>query len=172
MSLSMSSASLPVFRQSLGHLRHIVQKGINDAQARGYAPQVLMQARLAPDMLPFSRQVTVACDVVKIWGHRMQGLEPPTYPNDETTLEQLQARIDRTLAWLATLPADVLDGAEECDITMPAGHGQTKTLRGEDYLKHWAIPNLFFHITTAYAILRHNGVPLGKRDFLYGPDTP
>lgn len=172
MTISLSSASLPVFQKSLGHLRHIVQKGIDDAQTRGYAPQVLMQARLAPDMLPFSRQVTVACDVVKIWGHRMQGLEPPKYPNDETRLEQLQDRIDQTLTWLATVPAAALDGAEERDITMPAGNGQLRTLRGEDYLKHWALPNFFFHITTAYAILRHNGVPLGKHDFLYGPDTP
>lgn len=171
MSLSMSSASLPVFRRALGNLRHIVQIGIEDAQARGYAPQVLMQARLAPDMLPLSRQVTVACDVVKLWGHRMQDLQPPKYPNDESTLEQLQARIDQTLAWLATIPAAALDGAEEREITMPAGNGQTQTLRGEDYLKHWALPNLFFHISTAYAILRHKGVPLGKHDYLYGPNA-
>ncbi|MDP1657593.1 MAG: DUF1993 domain-containing protein [Hylemonella sp.] len=169
MSISLSSASLPVFRQALGNLRHIVQKGIDDAKARGYAPQVLMQARLAPDMLPFSRQVTVACDVVKIWGHRMQGLEPPKYPNDETDLEQLQARIDQTLIWLDSLSATELDAAGDRSITMPAGNGQTRTLRCEDYLKHWALPNLFFHITTAYAILRHNGVRLNKHDYLYGP---
>ncbi|WP_066707444.1 DUF1993 domain-containing protein [Curvibacter delicatus] len=168
--MRLSSASLPVFRKALGNLRHIVQKGINDAKARGYAPQVLMQARLAPDMLPFSRQVTVACDVVKIWGHRMQGLEPPKYPNDETALEQLQTRIDQTLSWLSTLPPDGLDGMADQDITMPAGLGQTRTLCGEDYLQQWALPNLFFHITTAYAILRHNGVPLNKHDYLYGPD--
>lgn len=169
--MRLSAASLPLFRKALGNLRHIVQKGINDAQARGYAPQVLMQARLAPDMLPFSRQVTVACDVVKIWGHRMQDLEPPKYPNDETTLEELQTRIDQTLVWLATLPATVLDEAEDRDITMPAGHGQTRTLQSDDYLQHWALPNLFFHITTAYAILRHNGVPLNKHDYLYGPGS-
>ncbi|PHM19584.1 MAG: hypothetical protein CK604_12325 [Curvibacter sp. PD_MW3] len=169
--MRLSAASLPLFRKVLGNLRHIVQKGINDAQARGYAPQVLMQARLAPDMLPFSRQVTVACDVVKIWGHRMQDLEPPKYPNDETTLEELQTRIDQTLVWLATLPSTVLDEAEDRDITMPAGHGQTRTLRSDDYLQHWALPNLFFHITTAYAILRHNGVPLNKHDYLYGPGS-
>lgn len=167
--MRLSSASLTVFRQALGNLRHIVQKGINDAKARGYAPQVLMQARLAPDMLPFSRQVTVACDVVKIWGHRMQDLEPPKYANDETTLEQLQTRIDQTLAWLATLPSNVLDGDKDRDITMPTGQGQTRTLRSEDYLQHWALPNLFFHITTAYTILRHNGVQLTKHDYLYGP---
>ena len=106
------SASLPVFRQTLGNLRYIVQKGINDAQARGYAPQVLMLTRLAPDML---------------------------------------------------------DDAEDRDITMPTGQGQNWTLRSEDYLQHWALPNLFFHITTAYAILRHNGVQLNKHDYLYGP---
>jgi len=165
----MSSASLPVFRQSLSHLRHIVQKGIADAQARGYAPQVLMQARLAPDMLPFSRQVTVACDVAKIWGHRMLGQEPPQHANDEATLEQLQARIDQTLTWLSTIPTDVLNGGEKRCITLPAGKGQTRTMPGEDYLKHWALPNLYFHVSMAYAILRHNGVPLGKYDYLYGP---
>jgi hypothetical protein len=169
MSLSMSGVSLPVFRKALLNLHHIVQKGIDDALTRGYAPEVLMQARLAPDMLPFSRQVTVVCDVVKIWGHRMRGQEPPKYANDETTLQQLQARIDQTLAWLATLPVSALDGTEDQLITVPAGHGQTQTLRCEDYLKHWALPNLFFHLTTAYAILRHNGVPLGKQDYLYGP---
>lgn len=170
MSISLSSASLPVFDRSLAHLRHIVQKGMADAQARAYAPQVLMQARLAPDMLPFSRQVTVTCDVVKIWGHRMQGLEPPRDANDESTLEQLQERIDRTRAWLATMPSSVLDGAEEREIAMPTGGGARRLMRAEDYLKHWALPNFFFHLTTAYAILRHNGVRLGKHDFLYGPE--
>jgi hypothetical protein len=169
MSLSMSGVSLPVFRKALLNLHHIVQKGIDDALTRGYAPEVLMQARLAPDMLPFSRQVTVVCDVVKIWGHRMLGQEPPKYANDETTLQQLQARIDQTLAWLSTLPESALDGTEDQPITVPAGHGKTNTLSRQDYLKHWALPNLFFHLTTAYAILRHNGVPLGKQDYLHGP---
>ena len=169
MSLSMSGVGLPVFRKALLNLRHIVQKGIDDSQTRGYAPEVLMQARLAPDMLPFSRQVTVVCDVTKIWGHRMLGQEPPKYANDETTLQQLQTRIDQTLVWLATLPESALDGTEDQPIIVPAGHGETNTLSRQDYLQHWALPNLFFHLTTAYAILRHNGVQLGKQDYLYGP---
>lgn len=171
MSVSLSTASLPVFRRMLGHLRHIVQRGMDHAQTQGIAPQQLMQARLAPDMLPLSRQVTVACDVVKIWGHRMQGLEPPKYANDETTLAQLQQRIDQTQVWLATLPAEFLDGAEEREITVPAGGGQQRTMRGQDYLQHWALPNFYFHVSMAYAILRHLGVPLGKQDYLYGPES-
>jgi hypothetical protein len=99
----------------------------------------------------------------------MLGQEPPKYANDETTLQQLQARIDQTLAWLSTLPESALDGTEDQPITVPAGHGKTNTLSRQDYLKHWALPNLFFHLTTAYAILRHNGVPLGKQDYLHGP---
>lgn len=170
--MSLSTDSLPVFRRMLEHLHHIVHKGMVDAQARNYAPQVLMQARLAPDMLPFSRQVTVACDVVKIWGHRMLDQEPPQYPNDESTLTQLQERIDQTLAWLATVPAEVLDGAEQRDVRMPLGGGRSRTLSSRDYLQHWALPNFYFHVSMAYAILRHNGVPLGKHDYLYGPQAP
>ncbi len=169
MTLSMSSASLPVFQQMLGNLKHFLDKGLAHAQARKFDPQVLVAARLAPDMLPFSRQVLIACDAAKLGAARLSGLEAPRYDDTESTFEELQARIDKTLAWLATVPADTLDGTEGKDITFPVGRdGATRTMKGEAYLKHWVLPNMYFHVTTAYAILRHNGVELGKADYLNG----
>ncbi len=169
MTLSMSSASLPVFQQMLGNLKHFLDKGLAHAQARKFDPQVLVAARLAPDMLPFSRQVLIACDAAKLGAARLSGLEAPRYDDTESTFEELQARIDKTLAWLANVPADTLDGTEGKDITFPVGRdGATRTMKGEAYLKHWVLPNMYFHVTTAYAILRHNGVELGKADYLNG----
>ncbi len=169
MTLSMSSASLPVFQQMLGNLKHFLDKGLAHAQARKFDPQVLVAARLAPDMLPFSRQVLIACDAAKLGAARLSGLEAPRYDDTESTFEELQARIDKTLAWLATVQADTLDGTEGKDITFPVGRdGATRTMKGEAYLKHWVLPNMYFHVTTAYAILRHNGVELGKADYLNG----
>ncbi len=169
MTISMSSASLPVFQQMLGNLKHFLDKGLAHAQARKFDPQVLVNARLAPDMLPFSRQVLIACDAAKLGAARISGLEAPKYDDTESTIEELKARIDKTLAWLATVPADRLDGTEDKDITFPVGRdGSTRTMKGEAYLKHWVLPNMYFHVTTAYAILRHNGVELGKVDYLSG----
>jgi len=169
MTISMSSASLPVFQKMLGNLSHFLDKGLAHAQARKFDPQVLVTARLAPDMLPFSRQVLIACDAAKLGVARLSGLEAPKYDDTESTLEELKARIDKTLAWLATVPADKVDGTEDKDVTFPVGRdGTTRTMKGEAYLKHWVLPNMFFHVTTAYAILRHNGVELGKTDYLNG----
>lgn len=169
MTVSMSSASLPVFQKMLGNLKHILAKGQAHAQARKFDPQVLTQYRLAPDMLPFTRQVLIACDAAKLCVARIAGLEAPKFDDQESTFEELQARIDKTLAWLATVQAEQLDGTEDKDITFPVGRdGSTRTMKAEAYLKHWATPNVYFHVTTAYAILRHNGVELGKADFLNG----
>lgn len=169
MTISMSSASLPVFQQMLGNLKHFLDKGLAHAQARKFDPQVLVTARLAPDMLPFSRQILIACDAAKLGVARLSGLEAPKYDDTESTIEELKARIDKTLAWLATVPADKLDGTEDKDITFPVGRdGSTRTMKGEAYLKHWVLPNMYFHVTTAYALLRHNGVDLGKIDYLSG----
>ena len=168
MAISMSSASLPVFQLMLGNLKHILDKGLAHAQARKFDPLVLTQSRLAPDMFPLSRQILIACDVAKLGVARMTGLEAPKFDDTETTIDELKGRIDKTLAWLATVPADKLDGIESKDITFPVGKEATRTMKAEDYLKHWVLPNLFFHITTAYAILRHNGVDLGKVDYLMG----
>lgn len=168
MSISMSSASLPIFRTMLGNLSHLLDKGQAHAQARKFDPQVLVAYRLAPDMLPFSRQIQIACDAAKNGVARISGVEAPRFEDNEATFEDLRARIAKTLAWLETVPADKLDGTEDKDITFPVGRDATRTMKGEAYLKHWALPNLFFHVTTAYLILRHNGVELGKSDYLIG----
>lgn len=168
MAISMSSASLPVFQLMLGNLKHILDKGLAHAQARKFDPLLLTQSRLAPDMFPLSRQILIACDVAKLGVARMTGLEAPKFDDTESTFDELKGRIDKTLAWLATVPADKLDGIEAKDITFPVGKEATRTMKAEDYLKHWVLPNLFFHITTAYAILRHNGVDVGKADYLMG----
>ena len=168
MAISMSSASLPVFRTMLGNLSHLLEKGQAYAQARKFDPQVLVTYRLAPDMLPFSRQIQIACDAAKNGVARISGVEAPKFEDNEATFDELRARIAKTLAWLDTVPAAKLDGTEYKDITFPVGRESTRTMKGEAYLKHWVLPNLFFHVTTAYAILRHNGVDLGKADYLAG----
>jgi hypothetical protein len=138
------------------------------AQARKFDPLVLTAARLAPDMLPLTKQIQIACDGPKNGMARITGLEAPKFDDTETTFEELKARIAKTLAWLETMPADKLNGTEDKDITFPVGREATRTMKGEAYLKHWVLPNFFFHVTTAYAILRHNGVELGKSDYLAG----
>jgi hypothetical protein len=168
MTISMSSASLPICRTMLHNLSHILDKGLAHAQARKIDPQVFATDRLAPDMLPFTRQIQIACDAAKNGVARLSGMEAPRFEDNETTFEDLKARIAKTLAWLETVPADKLDGSEGKDITFPVGREATRTMKGEAYLKHWMLPNLFFHVTTAYAILRHNGVDLGKADYLVG----
>lgn len=168
MPISMSSASLPIFRTTLSNLDHILGKGLAHAQARKIDPQVLVSDRLAPDMLPLSRQVQIACDAAKNGVARISGVEAPRFEDTEATFEELRARIGKTLEWLETVPAAKLDGTEDKEITFPVGREATRTMKGEAYLKHWALPNFFFHVTTAYAILRHNGVELGKADYLRG----
>ena len=168
MTISLSSASLPVFIQFLGNLKHLLTTAKQDVAARGYDEQALVQYRLAPDMLPFKTQICIACDVAKLCAARVGGLEAPKYENVENTLDELIERIDKTVAWLQTVPASAIDGQEGKEITFPVGKGGTRTLLGEAYVKTWALPNLYFHITTAYAILRHNGVALGKADYLTG----
>jgi uncharacterized protein len=168
MTISMSSASLPVFTAMLGNLGHIVAKAEAHAESRKFDPAVLVHYRLAPDMLPFTRQIQIACDAAKNGVARISGVEAPTFEDIEASFPELKARIRKTLDYLATVPADRLNGTEDKEITFPAGGGSTRTMKGEAYLKHWALPNFFFHISMAYAILRHNGVELGKKDYLAG----
>ena len=171
MSITLSSASLPVFKRFLANLRFILTKAQADVSARGYDEQALVQFRLAPDMLPFKTQICIACDAAKLCASRIGGLEAPKYENTENTLAELIGRIDRTAQWLNTVPAEALDGQQSKEITLPMGKDRTRTMSAEAYLKTWALPNMFFHITTAYAILRHNGVVLGKSDYLVGEDV-
>ena len=168
MTISMSSASLPVFKTMLANLSHILDKGEAHAQARKFDPTVLLQYRLAPDMLPFTRQVLIACDGPKNGIARISGVEAPKFDDTEATFPELKARIQKTLDYLASVPADRIDGTEDKEITFPVGRDKTRTMTGEAYLKHWVLANFHFHITMAYAILRHNGVELGKSDYLAG----
>ena len=119
-------------------------------------------------MLPFASQIRIACDAAKNGSARVSGLEAPRFADDETTFDQLQARIQSTLAWLETLPVDAFDGREAANITFSIGRDKTRTMSGEAYLKHHALPDFYFHLVTAYNLLRHGGVDLGKVDYLMG----
>ncbi|PUE47127.1 hypothetical protein B9Z47_12595 [Limnohabitans sp. 2KL-1] len=169
MTLSMSSASVPVCTRMLTNLSHILSKAEQFVDAKKIDPTALTGYRLAPDMFPFTRQVLIACDAAKNGVARLAGIDAPKFDDTETTFTQLQERIQKTLAFIATVPAAALDGTEDKEITFPAGPGKTRTMKGQDYLMGWMLPNLFFHITTAYSILRHNGVDVGKVDYLLGP---
>jgi uncharacterized protein len=168
MSMSMYAASVPVFQHMLKNLIHILEKAEANAQARKFEPAVLTTARLAPDMLPFTRQILIACDAAKLGVSRISGMEAPKFEDNEASFADLKGRIQKTLDYLATVPAAALDGTEEKEITFPAGRDKTRTMNGQAYLTLHVLPNFFFHVTTAYAILRHNGVDLGKTDYLAG----
>lgn len=171
MTMSMSAASLPVFTAMLRNLSHILAKAAAHADAKKFDPAVLLQYRLAPDMLPFTRQILIACDAAKNGVARISGVEAPRFEDNEATFPELQERIRKTLDYLASVPANKIDGTEDKEITFPAGRDKTRTMTAEAYLKQWALPNFFFHITTAYLILRHNGVELGKADYLAGANA-
>jgi hypothetical protein len=164
---SMHAFSVDLFSNALGNLSWILEKGAASAASRKIEPAVLLAARLAPDMLPLTRQIQIAADLAKNSVARLAGQEPPRYEDTETTIEQLRARLARTIDFLKSVPASAFEGAETRDIKLPAGE-RTLEFKGLAFLQTWAIPNLFFHVTTAYNILRHNGVDLGKRDFIGG----
>lgn len=168
MPITMSSASLPVFQHMLGNLSHLLDKAVASAEARKFDASVLIQSRLAPDMLPLARQVLIACDAAKNGAARISGIEAPKFDDTESTFAELKARIQKTLDFLATIPSEKMDGTEDKDISFPVGKDNVRTMKAEAYLKLWVLPNFFFHITTAYALLRHNGVDLGKADYLLG----
>jgi hypothetical protein len=168
MTISMYSASVPVFKNMLGNLGHFLDKAQAHADAKKYDSQVLVDSRLAPDMLPLRKQVQIACDAAKNGLARLSGAEAPKFEDSETTVAQLKERIRKTLDYIDSVPRSQIDGCEDRDITFPVGRDATRTMKGEAYLLNWALPNLFFHVTTAYAILRHNGVELGKSEYLMG----
>ena len=165
MTLSMHQASAPLFRQGLDALAAVLDKAVAQCAERKIDPAVLLADRLAPDMFPFTRQVQLACDFAKNTLSRLAGREPPRFEDIETTMPELQERIARTLALVDGVPAAAVDGAEGRTVTLSIG-GQTMSFRGQDYLLHFALPNFFFHLTAAYLILRHNGIQIGKRDFI------
>lgn len=167
----MHQASAPAFRVGLTSLSAILDKMVAHCGERGIDPAVLLAARLAPDMFPFTRQVQIAADFAKGTVARLAGRDPPKFEDVETTPLQLQERIARTLVFVESVPATEVDGSEDRDITLPIG-GRSMTFKGQPYLLQFALPNFYFHLTTAYVILRHNGLPIGKLDFIGGlPDA-
>ena len=165
MTLSMYAVSVPVFVRGLTNLSAILDKAAASAEARKIDPSVLIAARLAPDMNPFSAQIQIASDRAKGAGARLTATDAPSFPDTETTFPELQARIQKTIDYLQSLKPEQFDGAEARDVIMKFPNGEMK-FSGQDFLFSFALPNFFFHVTTAYAILRHNGVDIGKMDFL------
>jgi uncharacterized protein len=170
MTLTMYQASIPYFIRMLGNLSAILDKGASHAQNHTIDPSTFVNARLAPDMYPLSRQVQIATDMAKGCAARLAGLEVPSYEDSETTFSELQARIAKTIAFLHTVTAEQVDGSEVRPISLKV-RGQTLSFLGQPYLFNFVIPNFYFHITTAYAILRNNGVELGKMDYMGNPQT-
>jgi uncharacterized protein len=168
MPISLYQASVPVFQHMLRNLTHILDKAAQHAAARKIDPAALTTFRLFPDMLPFTRQVLIACDAAKNGMMRISGVEAPKFEDKEATFDELQARIRKTIDYLGTVPASAVDGQEDKEITFPVGPDNKRTMKAQAYLLTWVLPNFFFHITTAYAMLRHNGVELGKSDYLVG----
>lgn len=165
MSLNMHDASIGVLVRAFGALSGLLDKAAAHAATKKIDPAVFLQARLAPDMYPLVRQVQIASDTAKGCGARLAQADVPSYPDTETTFPELQARIAKTVAFLRGLDAQRFVGSDDRSVTLKLG-SREKTFSGRDYLLSFALPNFFFHVTTAYAILRHNGVDIGKMDYL------
>lgn len=167
MPLTMSALAQPAVDRALGNLSTLLDKGLAHAQAREFNPDNLVQARLAPDMLTLAGQIQRASDTAKGLVARLAGVDNPAFADEETTYAQLQDRVARTLAFVRSVDGALMDGSETRTIQLPVP-GRVLEFPGQVYLMGFALPNLHFHVTTAYAILRHNGVPLGKLDYI-GP---
>jgi hypothetical protein len=166
MSFSMSQASLPALEVGLNALSAVLDKAEAHAAAKKVDPSVLLNSRLSPDMFPLTRQVQIATDQAKNGSSRLAGVEPPGYEDKETTIGELKARLAKTVAYLKTLDTKQIDASADREITFPVGGTNKGHMKGADFLNHFVLPNFYFHLTAAYAILRHCGVELGKRDFL------
>lgn len=165
MSISMYKASAPIFLRMLGNLDAFLEKAEANAKERGFEPNLFVTSRLAPDMLPLSAQIQLASDSSKGAMARLSGGTAPSMADTETTMAELRMRIAKTVDYVKSVPAGAVDGSEERDVVLKFPNGEM-TFKGLQYLTGFALPNFLFHVTTAYAILRHNGVPLGKLDFL------
>jgi uncharacterized protein len=163
------TSSVPVFKQMLGGLSEVLRKAEAHAEARKIAPEALLQARLFPDMFALARQVQVACDFAKSVSARLAGAEVPNFEDTETTFAQLQTRIGKTLAFIGALNPAAFDQASTREIVTQAGTPKEKKFTGDSYLLTYGLPHFFFHATTAYALLRHNGVEVGKKDYIGSP---
>ena len=165
MPLSMHQASAPVFIRALKGLSTVLRKAAAHADAKGFDPVALLQARLYPDMFPLARQVQICTDFAKGAVARLAGEEPPGWADEEMNFAELIARVEKTAAYVGAFAADRIDGSEEREITL-VRRGESSVVKGQSYLLDQAMPNFYFHLTTAYAILRHNGVEVGKKDYL------
>ena len=164
--MSMANASIPVFEVGLNTLSALLDTAEAYAEAKGVDPTVLLNARLSPNMFALTRQVQSACDAAKNGGARLAGIDPPSYEDNEKTIAELKARIAKTVAFVKSLDTKNIDESADREITFPLGPSIKGHMRGVDYLNHFVLPNFYFHVTTAYDILRHCGVEIGKRDFL------
>ena len=167
MKISMYAMTHDVFKKSLTQLLVVMEKGVANAKARNFDPNVLAGSRLAPDMFTFAKQIQLTSDFAKNSMARLAGVEAPKFEDSETTMDELVARVKKTLDYIDTISASALEGSETRDIKIPL-RDRTVEFKGLPYLQHWAIPNFYFHFVTAYNLLRHNGVDVGKRDFLGG----
>lgn len=165
MTISMYQASVPVLRRALVNLSAILDKAAAHAEAKKIEPTVLLNSRLFPDMFPLLRQVQIATDNAKGGVSRLAGVEPPKYDDNEASFAELKARLDKTIAYLDSFTPAQIDGSEQRPVVLKMRSGELNFV-GIDYLLGYLLPNFFFHVTTAYAILRHNGVEIGKKDFL------
>ncbi|HEY6643889.1 DUF1993 domain-containing protein [Povalibacter sp.] len=165
--ISMYEASVPTFIHTLTSLKTILQKGIASAEARKFDPAVLAGSRLYPDMLPLTRQVQIASDAAKGAVARLANIEPPKFEDTEATLAELVARVEKTIDFIKSVKREQIDGSEDREIIIKTPRGELN-FKGLVFLRHWALPNFFFHVTTTYNLLRHAGVDVGKLDYLGG----
>ncbi len=166
MSNALYTATVPVFKQMLLALSDVLKKADEHAQDRKFDPATLLQARLFPDMLPLVRQVQVACDFAQSVASRLAGVEVATYENNEQSFAELQQRISKTISLLDTLKSEQFDSSEAKEIVLRPGTPKEKKLTGHAYALAYGVPQFFFHVTTAYNLLRHNGVEIGKKDYM------
>ena len=166
--ISMYQACIPTIVRALGSLADILEKAGAHAEVKKFDPAVLVNSRLYPDMFPLSRQVQLASDSAKGGASRLAQVQPPAYEDTEATIPELVARLRKTIAYLQTLKPEQIDGSEDRTVSWQS-RSTTKSMQGQPYLLHHVLPNVFFHVTTAYNILRHNGVEVGKQDFLGKP---
>lgn len=166
MTISMHAASAPVFKQMLGSLNDILGKAAAYAEAKKIDPAVLLQSRLFPDMLPLLRQVQIACDFAKGVSARLAGVDVPAHEDTEQTIAELQQRIATTLALIASLNPAQFEGSEQREIVLRPGTPKERKMDGQSYLLAYGLPQFFFHVNMAYALLRHNGLEVGKKDYM------
>jgi uncharacterized protein len=164
--MSFYDSAVPAFLQILNSLSGLLAKADAHCKAKNIQPEALLSARLFPDMYPLTRQIQTTCDLAGKTCARLTGSEVPSVPDTEKTFEELQQRLANTIDYVKSFKPAQFEGADAKDVTFPSGPGKTTTLKGQQYLSNFAFPNFYFHAATAYGILRHNGVEVGKRDFL------